>query len=448
MANLDIFRCARTSMYAIILLSVVVLAGSSCKSSRHNRNPVLQPFIDWNVLFKQGSGINDRRQAIEEVKRNATTIANRYLDSIPDKEYRATLQFILLEDSCSCDTLLYNVKGIIIDPSGGAKTSSSGQPPPSVSGDAVEEIAQNNPIDPGDPKNRTLRNSPVPLGGNDINKDLIIAIIDTGIDTTRFASPIQDIIWKDIEGSVDHTTRNFIPGQSPANFQDHHSIRHGSAVAALILKQFDQTYPRLMVLKALDDNGQGSVYTISCALRYAAIHHASLINTSLGYYGNPDAILKKYLIGMEPVSVPVITAAGNMNPRNKGESCDNHENTPNQLGGSHLFFPACYNLPNLISVTGYSHMNMPCYFQNYSSEFITVGVLNDLPDDCCSYQLPFINGRIEGSSFATPIVTGKLGRKMLESGITPVIMPVLDAISTNPPMSAPFFTINGRYIRY
>src|SRR4029079_3911725 len=99
---------------------------------------------------------------------------------------------------------------------------------------------------------------------------------------------------------------------------------------------------------------------------------------------------------MEPVSVPVITAAGNMNPRNKGESCDNRENTPNLLTGSHLFFPACYSLPNLVSVTGYSHMNMPCYFQNYSKDFITVGVLNDSPDECCSYRLPFINGAIEG----------------------------------------------------
>jgi hypothetical protein len=448
MAILEVFRNTRRCSHAIILLMVIALAGSACKSSRHNRNQVQQPFLDWNVMFKKGSGKEDRRQALEEVKRSATDRANRFLDSIPDKRYRDRYKFILVEDSCSCDTLLYNVKGIIIDPSGTAKTSSSGQPPPTVSGDVVEEIAKNNPLDPGDTKDRALRNSRYPLPGNDVNQDLIIAIIDTGIDTTRFDGRIQDILWRDLEGSVDHTIRNFIPGQAASDFRDQHPIRHGSAVAAMILLQFNHAYPRLMVLKALDDNGQGTVYSVSCALRYASIHHASLINTSLGYYGDPDPILKKYIIGMESVSVPVITAAGNMNPRSEGESCDNRVNTSNQLGGSHLFFPACYNLPNMISVTGYSQLNMPCYFQNFSKDFVTVGVLNDPPRNCCSYMLPFINGRIEGSSFATPIVTGKLGNKMLETGITPVIMPVLNSISANPAMTAPFFTIDGRYIHF
>ena len=76
----------------------------------------------------------------------------------------------------------------------------------------------------------------------------------------------------------------------------------------------------------------------------------------------------------------------------------------------------------VISVTGLRQQDAPCYYQNFSSEYVTVGVINQIVDtNCCVFTLPFFKNNIalEGTSFATPVVSGRLAHALM-NGISPV----------------------------
>ena len=124
---------------------------------------------------------------------------------------------------------------------------------------------------------------------NDVNAlgyaggGVTIAILDTGIDTTN----------SDIMGKVIYQ-HDYVNDDSDATDDN----GHGTSVASIIGAANDgvgltgAAYDaELMILKVLDENGEGSSDTIATAITYAVDHGVDIINMSLGVYTNEVSTL-------------------------------------------------------------------------------------------------------------------------------------------------------------
>jgi Subtilase family len=182
--------------------------------------------------------------------------------------------------------------------------------------------------------------------------------------------------------------------------------------------------PKIMSIRAFDKDEKGSIYTVSCALSYAIQHKADYINASWGYFGAQDPVLRRYIKIADRASIRVIAAAGNSPVIHQTKNiCDKNINDLNDLerleSKDSLFYPACFasTVDNVVSVTQVSPKApnsfpnvVPCYYQNFSSRYITVGAFdkNLTNNVCCTFSIPFLSPSVEGSSFATPAATGFL----------------------------------------
>jgi hypothetical protein len=132
-------------------------------------------------------------------------------------------------------------------------------------------------------------------------------------------------------------------------------------------------------------------------------------------------------------------------------------NSANELKPGHLFYPACSNNQEyflVISVTGFSSPGIPCFYQNYSREYVNLGVNNRFTDlNCCSYKLDFIANpfTLEGSSFATPVVSGQVAAEIMKMGkdrTANAYIRKLNVLSAPVTGANPQVTLNNNYIRY
>jgi hypothetical protein len=380
------------------------------------------------------------------------------------------------EHFCSChDTLLWNLTADLVI--GGSGQSAPNPPSPvdkgGVQGGAFKQLDNNSDV-----HKSVMKETVLDLNGwitfpdpwAPVSKE-VLAIIDTGIDTTLFDSHIYGPLLSSGEaGAI-----NVMPGADSTNYGDDEEVRHGSAVAAIALKSYyercgqTKNLPRLLVLKALDKNGYGSTFSISCALSYAVRRQVTAINASLGYWGNQDSVLNHYLRLCADAMIPVIAAAGNDTLEHNKSLCWDSVSNRTRLGSdpasSRLFYPACLSIdPNfyVITVTGMSSLINPCRYQFYSSRYVNIGVVNQDPtspfgkvktfpaDICCGFKVPFISSSyvLDGSSFATPVVSGQLLYEMqgkARNRNPDHWLNMLDLKTTSPSPQAPF-TMGGRYI--
>jgi hypothetical protein len=474
-------------MAALLIAAIPVLfvscgPGGSTTNGNGYRTDTIHKIVNWVTLFKPSTTGAQRQQIVEKLKNelravNSEKPANER-DSIanPIKYYlyhyfvdtlKIDRKFSVVdvqEYHCNCDdSLLWNLTAGIQTDSSGLSYPSPTPPPPKtkVSGDPFDALTKNDLIK--DPKHELSVLVPdARLGypsGFSVNDKSVIAIIDTGIDTARLEEEVKKSILIDRERG----SRNMISGTNRFLFSDDHIMRHGTAVTAIAMNAYfnesgSKQLPKILALKALDSTGSGTLFDFICALSYAIQQKVSAINASMGYYGERNEVLEKYLRKSTFDSIPVIAAAGNDTSSHNSPLCFNMLNGANLLDDpGHLFFPACnaypkYNL-DVISVTGFSAPGMPCYYQNYSNSFVTLAVMNQRADTgCCNYSVPFIDKRIpvSGSSFATPVVTGKLAFKL--SG-RPRIIGVpnyLNALGNvlNAPPAGSEVTMRNNYITY
>lgn len=198
-----------------------------------------------------------------------------------------------------------------------------------------------------------------------------VAVIDTGLDLSD--SRFKKVLCK--EGHKDFTG---------TGIKDTHG--HGTHVAGLI-KQYagDSNYCMLIYKYYVQD--------IDCrnsemnALNEAIKQGASIINFSGGGQGFQ---IQEYITIMSNMDVKFVVAAGN-----DGKSLDE----------SYSYYPASYNLSNIIIVGSYNYSNHRAEYSNYGSNVIwEIGsnVLSTLPDGKMGYM--------SGTSMAAPIHTGKMIR--------------------------------------
>ncbi|HVI47189.1 MAG TPA: S8 family serine peptidase [Chitinophaga sp.] len=290
-------------------------------------------------------------------------------------------------------------------------------------------------ISPGngkDPNQYTL----VPSDRIQHTKDTVtVALLDSGLDTS--INNIKTYLWRNVKESGnnrdddsncltdDEYGWNFV--DTTGNINDDAPDKHGTHVAMFIINEFQRERTnnlKLMVLKTHDRNSEGSLFNVICAMLYAADHHANVINASWGFYSNFPPLPDGGKTGYEPLDsiitqvmaskgILFVTAAGNR-MASEDEKAEKAGIAVADLRNlkKRNFFPACFatNGNNVIAVTTVTDTAVSPT-QNYSSEYVDLGVLGDrFTDGFLMFKVPLMPGEayVSGSSYATGIVTGRI----------------------------------------
>ena len=217
---------------------------------------------------------------------------------------------------------------------------------------------------------------------------VIVADIDTGIDLTNQA------LMQAVHLSAD--SWNFL--DNSANIQDDNG--HGT-MTALEIGASDKLGTNLgggaydaqvMVLKAMDANGQGRTTVIGEAIHYAVDHGATVINLSLGA-SSYDLDIQNAMQYAYDNGVIVVAAAGNE-------------------GSASIDFPAAYSkvLPNVIAVGASDQAgahDVLASFSNQAGSDSMYNFVDAIGTHITGYGL---NGNLatwSGTSMASPLVAAE-----------------------------------------
>ena len=268
-----------------------------------------------------------------------------------------------------------------------------------------------------------------------------IAVLDTGIDTEQINA---SYLWTneaeasrgakpDFDDDVncyndDIFGWNFI-GKN-GDVMDDNTKRHGTLVSLFIINEFANSQSKaveLMTLKTHDKDGHGDLFYSICAIHYAMEKGADIINASWGFYyygGSPhpylDSLITKVL---RKEGILFVAAAGNQDAKSdkfahEAYKAEHGVDIPDSYLRDleyHSFYPACLsgNDNNVITVTTADKTNVSPT-QNYSEKYVDQGAIPD--DPTMRFQVPFDPGAsVKGSSFAAPIVTGRIGSSLPNS---------------------------------
>jgi thermitase len=205
------------------------------------------------------------------------------------------------------------------------------------------------------------------------SSDLIIAIVDSGIDLDH-----PDLSSKIVLG-YDYANKDWVPDDD---------YGHGTHVAGIAAAWTNNGQgvagvswgARLMALKVLDDKGSGSYADAASAVTYAADHGAKIINLSLG--GDYDSqTLHDAVIYAHHAGCVLAAATGNE-------------------GDSAVLYPAQY--AEALAVAATDSNDQRAWFSNYGPEVDVaapgVSIYSTYPGGGYTYM--------NGTSMATPYVAG------------------------------------------
>ncbi len=225
------------------------------------------------------------------------------------------------------------------------------------------------------------------------NTDVIIAVVDTGVDYNH--PDLADHIWKDSQLNSGYNAIN-----ETANPMDDSS--HGTHVAGIIGAIGNNGtgvsgvnwHVSIMALKFLDSAGNGFVSdAIKCldyiARRWDENENVIAVNNSWGgtSFSTP---LYNAIANLSSKGILFLAAAGNSGGNNDALS----------------FYPASYNLPNIISVASSDQTDYRSSFSNYGKVSVDVAA----PGTSIYSTMPNSGyGTKSGTSMATPFVAGLAG---------------------------------------
>jgi subtilisin family serine protease len=198
------------------------------------------------------------------------------------------------------------------------------------------------------------------------SENIIIAVVDTGV---AYDHPdLAPNIWvntRELNGTpgVDDDGNGYIDDYYGWDFVDHDGYpsdydQHGSHVAGILAARGNNGFgisgvmwsAKIMPLRFLGVTGTGDVATAADAITYAVDNGARIINASWGEYDYSNALYDAINYANRK-DVLLVTAAGN-------ETNDNNIDP---------FYPASYNLPNIISVAASDQYDNLTDFSNYGS---------------------------------------------------------------------------------
>lgn len=253
-----------------------------------------------------------------------------------------------------------------------------------------------------------------------------VAVFDTGVDSTylREANYLYNNENLSCLNSRANNGWDFIYNDTQLQDDYHLPEEHGANVSRLIVAQverFKQNNVAILPVKTHDKSGRSKLFDILCGLAYAKERGAKIINASFGFYSpkNPQpGVDSSVLLFKEFIryyltnnNILLIAAAGNLDSEQQKAAC-RCSSVTRDLGRIN-FYPASFaaepDMYNVIAVTTTDRQgNVVSSLQNYSPFVVDIGVR---ADEEFGMHYVFANPRIqhegiEGSSYATPIVTG------------------------------------------
>lgn len=244
-----------------------------------------------------------------------------------------------------------------------------------------------------------------------IQKDVTIAIIDSGIDLKH--EDLKDVLWSNSgeipANGIDDDKNGYVDDVNGYNFADNlsspqHSgnwqgYYHGTHVAGLAAAKAGNGigvagvmgyHAKVMALNVFGSEAGAATENIDAAIRYAADNGANIINMSLGGPGAAETT-KTALDYASSKGVVIIVAAGNDNVSLAKE----------------LFTPAGYakDVPGMLAVGSVdSDTKKRSSFSNFDKTFVEIsapgsnGILSTMPNN--QYKTE------QGTSMASPVVAG------------------------------------------
>lgn len=228
-----------------------------------------------------------------------------------------------------------------------------------------------------------------------IKSDVIVADIDTGVDYLH--PDLTKSMWKDSNGKFG---TDFINNDNDP-MDDHY---HGTHVAGLIGAQANNGigvmgtmgyHAKIMAVKVLSKDGEGSTESIVNGIRWAADNGVDIINMSLGGGGRQPTVEDALNYATEKGVVILVAAA------NDGQ----------KLTSTNFISPASYaiEIPGMIAVGSFDAGSfLKSSFSNYSPTYVDIAspgsdenngqIVSTIPDS--KY------GGLAGTSMATPVATG------------------------------------------
>jgi len=240
----------------------------------------------------------------------------------------------------------------------------------------------------------------------------IVAVIDTGLDTTHFVIEDSHALWtnpNEIPGNgIDDDGNGYVDDVHGWNFVDntgnmYDDDGHGTHVSGIILSVDQNIYATplreskisIMPLKFLNGNGVGTTSNAIRAVYYAVNNGARVLNNS---WGGPtySAALHEAVAYTYDKGAIFVAAAGNAGT--------NNDATP--------MYPSSYDVPNVVSIAATTDYDYLASFSNYGVSTVDLGspgvyILSLIPHD----QF----GTSSGTSMATPFVSGTAAQMKVES---------------------------------
>ena len=419
----------RLSTVHLFVLTTIVLAFSSCDHCKLcTNNFVRNHYVPDEILvIYKDSATDDKRSSI----RQQLQAAGIDVASLDIKKCNACDEYVELWHADDIHTVIH-AEGI----QAGTVSGSKGVGEDTLARYSLNYL-QHLPVDElPDMRKQDFRQrgEPMPGAGRDT---IVIAVLDTGLDTQRVVNGTYQ--WKNLHersgpGADDDSNCytndvlgwNFI--DESAQVHDNNVNLHGTLVSQFIVSEFEKfsgNFPQIMTLKTHDNEGRGDLFSAICAIHYAIDKKVNIINASWGFYYYDDRV-HPYLDSLvtkvlKEKGILFVTASGN-----KIAAEDEYAQARYQmeygvtLSGSqlrdlriHNFYPACLadSSNNVMVATTTDNTNISPT-QNYSSRYVDFGVTGDnITSTTMKFQVPFASPSvfISGSSFATAVLTGKVG---------------------------------------
>lgn len=265
------------------------------------------------------------------------------------------------------------------------------------------------------------------------SRDIIVAVIDGGIDIEHpdlkaavWSNPLEVLNNRDDDGNglVDDVNGwDFVEGdpvvtpiknQTAAATRSYH---HGTLTAGIVGAVGNNAVGvtgvnwqvQIMPIRAMDDDGNGTVDNVNRAIYYAIQHKADVINLSL-VTSVFERSFQKAISDAYRAGIVVVGAAGN----------DGSEQTLLQQGpiavGSNLTFPGCFDaessFPFVIGVGAIDRDESVAQFSNYGTctDIFAPGVRITstavYDPNASSVLQQLVLGNLSGTSLAAPFVSG------------------------------------------
>lgn len=234
------------------------------------------------------------------------------------------------------------------------------------------------------PQGVQMINAPKQWAIGHSGQDIIVAVIDTGVDYNHPDLKGQIIGGKDFTGKGDYLDGN---GHGTHVSGTIAAANNNSGIVGVAPKA------KILALKALGDDGSGNMEDVIAAIRYATAQKVQIISMSLG--GPHSEELHNAVKEAAAAGIIICAAAGNEGDGNP----DTEE----------MSYPGAYH--EVIEVGAIDYNGNLAYFSNTNHE---VDILAPGVDVLSTY----LNGqyaKLDGTSMATPHMSGAVALLMAKS---------------------------------